>query len=90
MGKVSPATVLAWAKKNMAKEDIDTYRGDLYIKRNSVSEAMVRNLWDERYSKPHTFRSQIDNEIWYEFPFSALGDYTKSKYHPTKKARVKG
>ena len=90
MGKVSPANVYEWAKRNMAKEDIDTYRGDLYIKRNSVSDAMVKNLWDERFSKPRTFRSQIDNEVWYEVPFGYLGDYTKSKYHPTKKARAKG
>ena len=87
MGKVSPSNVHAWAKRNLPKDEIDAYRGDLYLKKTPNTDAMIRNLWDERYSKPHTFRSQKDNEVWYEFPFSALGDYVGAKYHPTKKTR---
>lgn len=77
--KITPGTVHQWAKKNMKRDEIDTYQSDLYVKVTPLSEYMVKNLWDERYSKPKMFTSQIDKSAWYEFPFCAMGDYIAKK-----------
>ena len=79
MTSVTPSTVHKWAKASMKKDEIDSYRSDLYIKVTPVSEYMVKNLWDNRYSKPKRFTSQIDGEMWYEFPFAALETHISAK-----------
>lgn len=79
MVAVTPATVFKWAKASMKKDEVDTSYGDLYVKVTPTSKYMVENLWDKRYSKPKSFRSQIDKEMWYEFPFCAMGEYIAKK-----------
>lgn len=79
MGKVRPGNVYAWAKANMKNDEIDTYQSDLYVKITPKSRKMIETLWDTDYSRPKSFRSQIDGELWYEFPLCALGVYVASR-----------
>lgn len=83
---VNPGNVYSWARKNMKKSEVDTYRSDLYVKVTDKSRYMVNELWDKNYSRPGVFKSQIDGQYWYEFPLSAMGEFVKREERKKKKA----
>ncbi len=77
--RIRPSNVHEWAKKNMAKDEVDTYRSDLYVKVTPVSTKMIETKWDTKYSRPKQFTSQIDGERWFEFPMCAIGEYVEKR-----------
>ena len=54
------------ALKLMDSKDIDHHESDLYLRKNSVSDKLVKEY---DYPKQVTlFRDNIEHELWYEIP----------------------
>lgn len=61
------------ALQKMAPNEIDHHGTDLYIKKTPVSDEIVANY--EYKGNVQIFRDQIDNELWYEFPFEYIPEW---------------
>lgn len=64
---ITPAEAYEIAAANMAPEHIDHHESDLYLKVDDVSRVIVKAL--DNTALLSTFRSWIDNSVWYELPF---------------------
>jgi len=72
---ITPGEVYEIAAANMAPEHIDHHASDLYLKVNDVSRVIVGAL--DNTALLSTFRSWIDNSVWYELPFCYLPAFTR-------------
>lgn len=57
----------------VTEEQIDTHESDLYVLKNDISMAWLESY--EFKASVTTFRSQIDNQIWYDIPFGYANEY---------------
>lgn len=67
------------AQEVLPKEDIDTHEGDLYLKKTSKSEELIKNMKNADSDMISTFRDQQTGEIWYDIPFANWKDDYKEK-----------
>lgn len=67
-GEIQPDELMLYVKELMKPEDIDHHASDLYLRKNAISEELVRHF---KYSRMvRTFVSNIEpRDLWYEFPF---------------------
>lgn len=72
---ITPGEVYEIAAANMSPEHIDHHASDLYLKVNDVSRVIVGAL--DNTALLSTFRSLIDNSVWYELPFCYLPAFTR-------------
>lgn len=72
---ITPAEAYEYARAYMDPKHIDHHESDLYLLVNSASSLIVGAL-DNR-ALLSTFRSQIDNQLWYELPFCYLPAFTR-------------
>ena len=70
-------------KLGMTPEEISNHESDLYVLKNSISEKFISSY--EYKQNVTTFRSQIDNKIWYDIPFG----YMVEHYAKRNKKEVK-
>ncbi len=54
----------------MKKTDIDHHEGDLYVRKNDISDKFVEGYQFKNLVT--VFTSQIDHELWYEIPFGYI------------------
>lgn len=57
------------AEKELKKEDIDSWRSDLYLKVTLKSKKIIDKYIEEGHTVKK-FKSKIDNCHWYEIPFA--------------------
>lgn len=63
----------------MQENEFDNHESDLYVLKNDIS-----SKWLETYEFKQnvtTFRSEIDNELWYEVPFGYMKEYHANKFN---------
>lgn len=77
--EITPANIKEKALKILPKEDVDVRDSDLYIKVSDKSKELINKLQFKNNGLLTTFRSPIDNEMWYDIPFANLEDYITSK-----------
>lgn len=77
--EITPANIKEKALEILPKEDVDVKDSDLYIKVSDKSKELINKLQFKNSGLLTTFRSPIDNEMWYDIPFANLGDYITSK-----------
>lgn len=56
------------AVQRMAPDEVDHHESDLYLKQTPISNELIAKY--PYKSNVTTFRSQIDNSIWFEIPFA--------------------
>lgn len=61
-------TIYEKAQKEMRQDEISHHESDLYLKKNEVSEKLVKNY--EFKNGVKMFVSQIDGMMWYDIPFA--------------------
>ena len=61
----------------MKENELDNHCSDLYILKNTISTNFINSY--EFKCNVTTFRSEIDNNIWYEIPFAYTEDYKGNK-----------
>ena len=76
--EITPANIKEKALKILPKEDVDVRDSDLYIKVSDKSKELINKLQFKNNGLLTTFRSPIDNEMWYDIPFANLEDYITS------------
>lgn len=76
--EITPANIKEKALEILPKEDVDVRDSDLYIKVSDKSKELVNKLQFKNNGLLTTFRSPIDNEMWYDIPFANLEDYITS------------
>lgn len=67
------------AQEILPSEDIDVHDGDLYIKVSPKSTELINRMKDKDSGLLTTFKSQIDNQMWYEIPFGNMQDDATEK-----------
>lgn len=72
---ITPGEVYEIATANMSPEHIDHHASDLYLKVNDVPRVIVGAL--DNTALLSTFRSWIDDSVWYELPFCYLPAFTR-------------
>lgn len=77
--EITPANIKEKALEILPKEDVDVKDSDLYIKVSDKSKELISKLQFKNSGLLTTFRSPIDNEMWYDIPFANLEDYITSK-----------
>ena len=77
--EITPANIKEKALEILPKEDVDVKDSDLYIKVSDKSKELINKLQFKNSGLLTTFRSPIDNEMWYDIPFANLEDYITSK-----------
>lgn len=77
--EITPANIKEKALEILPKEDVDVKDSDLYIKVSDKSKELINKLQFKNNGLLTTFRSPIDNEMWYDIPFANLDDYITSK-----------
>ena len=82
--EITPANIKEKALEILPKEDVDVKDSDLYIKVSDKSKELINKLQFKKLQFKNnglltTFRSPIDNEMWYDIPFANLDDYITSK-----------
>ena len=77
--EITPANIKEKALEILPKEDVDVRDSDLYIKVSDKSKELINKLQFKNNGLLTTFRSPIDNEMWYDIPFANLEDYITSK-----------
>ena len=77
--EITPANIKEKALEILPKEDVDVRDSDLYIKVSDKSKELINKLQFKNSGLLTTFRSPIDNEMWYDIPFANLEDYITSK-----------
>lgn len=77
--EITPANIKEKALEILPKEDVDVKDSDLYIKVSDKSKELINKLQFKNNGLLTTFRSPIDNEMWYDIPFANLEDYITSK-----------
>lgn len=77
--EITPANIKEKALQILPKEDVDVKDSDLYIKVSDKSKKLINKLQFKNNGLLTTFRSPIDNEMWYDIPFANLDDYITSK-----------
>lgn len=77
--EITPANIKEKALEILPKEDVDVKDSDLYIKVSDKSKELISKLQFKNSGLLTTFRSPIDNEMWYDIPFANLEDYIASK-----------
>lgn len=77
--EITPANIKEKALKILPKEDVDVKDSDLYIKVSDKSKELINKLQFKNNGLLTTFRSPIDNEMWYDIPFANLDDYITNK-----------
>lgn len=77
--EITPANIKEKALEILPKEDVDVRDSDLYIKVSDKSKELINKLQFKNNGLLTTFRSPIDNEMWYDIPFANLDDYITSK-----------
>ena len=77
--EITPANIKEKALEILPKEDVDVQDSDLYIKVSDKSKELINKLQFKNNGLLTTFRSPIDNEMWYDIPFANLEDYITSK-----------
>lgn len=75
---VEPGEVYQIAAANMEPEHIGHYATDLYLKVNDISRAIVGAL--ENRALLSMFRSEIDGQLWYEFPFCYIPGWSRDPW----------
>lgn len=65
--KITPTETYEYAAAYMDPEHIDHHESDLYLKVDDVSRVIVGALGNTALLS--TFRSWIDNSVWYDLPF---------------------
>lgn len=77
--EITPANIKEKALEILPKEDVEVKDSDLYIKVSDKSKELINKLQFKNNGLLTTFRSPIDNEMWYDIPFANLEDYITSK-----------
>ena len=77
--EITPANIKEKALEILPKEDVHVKDSDLYIKVSDKSKELINKLQFKNNGLLTTFRSPIDNEMWYDIPFANLDDYITSK-----------
>ena len=77
--EITPANIKEKALEILPKEDVEVRDSDLYIKVSDKSKELINKLQFKNSGLLTTFRSPIDNEMWYDIPFANLEDYITSK-----------
>ena len=77
--EITPANIKEKALEILPKEDVEVKYSDLYIKVSDKSKELINKLQFKNNGLLTTFRSPIDNEMWYDIPFANLEDYITSK-----------
>ena len=77
--EITPANIKEKALEILPKEDVHVKDSDLYIKVSDKSKELINKLQFKNNGLLTTFRSPIDNEMWYDIPFANLDDYIISK-----------
>lgn len=77
--EITPANIKEKALEILPKEDVDVKDSDLYIKVSDKSKELINKLQFKNSGLLTTFRSPIDNEMWYDIPFANLDDYITRK-----------
>ena len=77
--EITPANIKEKALEILPKEDVDVKDSDLYIKVSDKSRELINKLQFKNNGLLTTFRSPVDNEMWYDIPFANLDDYITSK-----------
>ena len=54
------------ALKLMDSKDIDHHESDLYLRKNAISDKLVKEY--DYLKQVTTFRDNIDHVMWYEIP----------------------
>ncbi len=69
-------TLYEKAVATLPAKDIDHHCSDLYIRKTSASDALIREYEEMGKKNPGTtmtvtvFRDNIDHVLWYEIPFA--------------------
>ena len=61
----------------MKKNQLDNHSSDLYVLKNEVSEKWLQSY--EYKNQVTTFKSETDNEVYYEIPFAYMNEYVNNK-----------
>ena len=77
--EITPANIKEKALEILPKEDVDVKDSDLYIKVSDKSKELINKLQFKNNGLLTTFRSPVDNEMWYDIPFANLDDYITRK-----------
>lgn len=64
-------------ENGMKESEIDTHESDLYVLVNDISKKIVNEY--EFKNNVTTFKSQIDNKLWYDIPFGDFENFIKEK-----------
>lgn len=81
--EITAGNIKKKAMEILPKEDIDTHDSDLYLKVSDKSTELVNQMKDKDNGLLSKFKSQIDNEMWYEIPFANMDDDIKEKVQET-------
>lgn len=79
MEEVTAGNIKQMAMKILPKEDIDIHDSDLYLKVSDKSTELINRMKDKDSGLLSKFKSQIDNQMWYEIPFANANDNIKEK-----------
>ena len=77
--EITPENIKEKALQILPKEDVHIKDSDLYIKMSDKSKELINKLKFKESGLLTTFRSPIDNEMWYDIPFANLDDYITRK-----------
>lgn len=64
-------------KVGMKENEIGTHCSDLHVLKNDISTNWVNNY--QFKMNVTTFKSQIDNLIWYDIPFAYMDEYITNR-----------
>lgn len=73
------------AQEILPKEDIDTHDSDLYIRVSDKATELLSHMKDNNSGLLRKFKSQIDEDMWYEIPFANMEDDAKNKLNEVDK-----
>lgn len=76
------------AQEILPAEDIDTHDSDLYLRVSDKSTELLSHMINKDSGLLKKFKSQIDEDMWYDIPFANMEDDVKNKLKEDKELKT--